>query len=146
MSRPRPRPRRRQRRANRGPVAPSSGALARERKTQTSTVVELATEVSWQDSHFVLPMERILLAERVGYDAVLWDEVLDAVPDQYIDENWLVGNPTAGSARTNCARRTARTAESSPRCRPARPVSGMRPRARRFPRLYASTSKHQRRR
>jgi alkanesulfonate monooxygenase SsuD/methylene tetrahydromethanopterin reductase-like flavin-dependent oxidoreductase (luciferase family) len=33
-------------------------------------MIELATEIRWQDRRFELPMERILLTERLGYDAV----------------------------------------------------------------------------
>jgi alkanesulfonate monooxygenase SsuD/methylene tetrahydromethanopterin reductase-like flavin-dependent oxidoreductase (luciferase family) len=34
------------------------------------TVVQIATEVRWQDKRYELPMERILLSEELGYDAV----------------------------------------------------------------------------
>jgi len=38
-------------------------------------VVEyLATEVRWQDRRFSVPMERILLSEELGYDAVFTAE------------------------------------------------------------------------
>lgn len=37
-------------------------------------MIELATEVRWQDRRFHVPMERILLSERVGYDAVFTAE------------------------------------------------------------------------
>ena len=37
-------------------------------------MIELATEVRWQDRYFELPMERILLSERLGYDAVFTAE------------------------------------------------------------------------
>ena len=39
-----------------------------------SAVIALATEVRWQERRFTLPMERILLSERVGYDAVFTAE------------------------------------------------------------------------
>jgi alkanesulfonate monooxygenase SsuD/methylene tetrahydromethanopterin reductase-like flavin-dependent oxidoreductase (luciferase family) len=37
-------------------------------------VIQLATEVRWQDRQFELPMERILLSEAAGYDAVFTAE------------------------------------------------------------------------
>ena len=37
-------------------------------------MLELATEVRWQERRFSLPMERILLSERVGYDALFTAE------------------------------------------------------------------------
>ncbi|WP_220187878.1 LLM class flavin-dependent oxidoreductase [Pseudonocardia pini] len=37
-------------------------------------VVELATEVRWQDTRFRLPLERIRLSEELGYDAVFTAE------------------------------------------------------------------------
>ena len=37
-------------------------------------MIELATEVRWQDSRFEVPMERILLSERLGFDAVFTAE------------------------------------------------------------------------
>lgn len=37
-------------------------------------MVEIATEIRWQESHFSLPMERILLSERLGFDAVFTAE------------------------------------------------------------------------
>ncbi len=37
-------------------------------------MVELATEVRWQDRRFTVPMERILHSERVGFDAVFTAE------------------------------------------------------------------------
>jgi alkanesulfonate monooxygenase SsuD/methylene tetrahydromethanopterin reductase-like flavin-dependent oxidoreductase (luciferase family) len=37
-------------------------------------MIELATEVRWQDRLFSVPMERILLSERLGYDAVFTAE------------------------------------------------------------------------
>lgn len=37
-------------------------------------MIELATEVRWQDRRFEVPLERILLSERVGYDAVFTAE------------------------------------------------------------------------
>jgi alkanesulfonate monooxygenase SsuD/methylene tetrahydromethanopterin reductase-like flavin-dependent oxidoreductase (luciferase family) len=37
-------------------------------------MLELATEVRWQDKRFQLPMERILLTEKLGYDAVFTAE------------------------------------------------------------------------
>ena len=37
-------------------------------------MIELATEVRWQDRRFEVPMERILLSERLGYDAVFTAE------------------------------------------------------------------------
>jgi alkanesulfonate monooxygenase SsuD/methylene tetrahydromethanopterin reductase-like flavin-dependent oxidoreductase (luciferase family) len=33
-------------------------------------MVELATEIRWQERLFTVPMKRILLSERLGYDAV----------------------------------------------------------------------------
>ncbi len=40
-------------------------------------MIELATEVRWQETRFSLPMERILLSEELGYDAVFTAEVSD---------------------------------------------------------------------
>jgi alkanesulfonate monooxygenase SsuD/methylene tetrahydromethanopterin reductase-like flavin-dependent oxidoreductase (luciferase family) len=37
-------------------------------------LIELATEIRWQDRHFEIPMERILLSEQLGYDAVFTAE------------------------------------------------------------------------
>lgn len=37
-------------------------------------MIELATEVRWQDRRFEVPMERILLSEKLGYDAVFTAE------------------------------------------------------------------------
>ena len=37
-------------------------------------MVELATEVRWQERHFRLPMERISLSEKLGFDAVFTAE------------------------------------------------------------------------
>src|SRR3984957_7845132 len=37
-------------------------------------MTKLATEVRWQDRRFQIPMERILLSERLGYDAVFTAE------------------------------------------------------------------------
>ncbi|ALR19725.1 LLM class flavin-dependent oxidoreductase [Sphingobium baderi] len=37
-------------------------------------MIELATEIRWQDRRFEVPMERILLSERMGYDAVFTAE------------------------------------------------------------------------
>ena len=37
-------------------------------------MIDLATEVRWQDRRFQVPMERILLSERLGYDAVFTAE------------------------------------------------------------------------
>ena len=37
-------------------------------------MIELATEVRWQDRRFEVPMERIVLSEKVGYDAVFTAE------------------------------------------------------------------------
>lgn len=37
-------------------------------------MVELATEIRWQDRRFEIPMERILLSESLGYDAVFTAE------------------------------------------------------------------------
>lgn len=37
-------------------------------------MVALATEVRWQDRRFAVPLERVLLTERVGYDAVFTAE------------------------------------------------------------------------
>lgn len=37
-------------------------------------MIELATEIRWQDRRFEVPMERILLSERLGYDAVFTAE------------------------------------------------------------------------
>lgn len=37
-------------------------------------MVEIATEIRWQERHFTLPMERILLSEKLGYDAVFTAE------------------------------------------------------------------------
>ena len=37
-------------------------------------MIELATELRWQDRRFRVPMERILLSERLGYDAVFSPE------------------------------------------------------------------------
>jgi alkanesulfonate monooxygenase SsuD/methylene tetrahydromethanopterin reductase-like flavin-dependent oxidoreductase (luciferase family) len=37
-------------------------------------MIELGTEVRWQDSRFEVPTERILLSERLGYDAVFTAE------------------------------------------------------------------------
>lgn len=37
-------------------------------------MIELATEIRWQDRRFEIPMERILLSEQVGYDAVFTAE------------------------------------------------------------------------
>jgi alkanesulfonate monooxygenase SsuD/methylene tetrahydromethanopterin reductase-like flavin-dependent oxidoreductase (luciferase family) len=37
-------------------------------------MIELATEVRWQDRRFAVPMERILLSEALGYDAVFTAE------------------------------------------------------------------------
>src|SRR5665213_2922786 len=37
-------------------------------------MIELATEIRWQDRLFEVPMERILLSERLGYDAVFTAE------------------------------------------------------------------------
>lgn len=37
-------------------------------------MVEIATEIRWQESHFRLPMERILLSEKLGFDAVFTAE------------------------------------------------------------------------
>lgn len=37
-------------------------------------MVEIATEVRWQDSRFEVPVERILLSEKLGYDAVFTAE------------------------------------------------------------------------
>jgi F420-dependent oxidoreductase-like protein len=43
-------------------------------------MVQLATEIRWQDRQFVLPMERILLTEQWGYDAVFAAEGLGSDP------------------------------------------------------------------
>jgi alkanesulfonate monooxygenase SsuD/methylene tetrahydromethanopterin reductase-like flavin-dependent oxidoreductase (luciferase family) len=43
-------------------------------RTREKIVIELATEVRWQDRRFAIPMERIRLSERVGYDAVFTAE------------------------------------------------------------------------
>ena len=37
-------------------------------------MIELATEVRWQDRRFEVPIERILLSEKLGYDAVFTAE------------------------------------------------------------------------
>jgi alkanesulfonate monooxygenase SsuD/methylene tetrahydromethanopterin reductase-like flavin-dependent oxidoreductase (luciferase family) len=37
-------------------------------------VVEIATEIRWQDRRFMLPTERILYSEKLGYDAVFTAE------------------------------------------------------------------------
>jgi alkanesulfonate monooxygenase SsuD/methylene tetrahydromethanopterin reductase-like flavin-dependent oxidoreductase (luciferase family) len=37
-------------------------------------VIQLGTEIRWQDRHFEVPLERILLSERLGYDAVFTAE------------------------------------------------------------------------
>ena len=37
-------------------------------------MVDLATEIRWQDRFFRLPMERVLLSEQLGYDAVFTAE------------------------------------------------------------------------
>jgi alkanesulfonate monooxygenase SsuD/methylene tetrahydromethanopterin reductase-like flavin-dependent oxidoreductase (luciferase family) len=37
-------------------------------------MIELATEVRWQDRRFEVPMKRILLSEKLGYDAVFTAE------------------------------------------------------------------------
>jgi alkanesulfonate monooxygenase SsuD/methylene tetrahydromethanopterin reductase-like flavin-dependent oxidoreductase (luciferase family) len=37
-------------------------------------MIELATEVRWQDRRFEVPMERIMLSEKLGYDAVFTAE------------------------------------------------------------------------
>lgn len=37
-------------------------------------MIQLATEVRWQDRNFAVPMERILLSEKLGYDAVFTAE------------------------------------------------------------------------
>ena len=37
-------------------------------------MVELATEVRWQERRFSLPMERILYSEQLGYDALFTAE------------------------------------------------------------------------
>lgn len=37
-------------------------------------MIELATELRWQDPICTIPMERLLLSEKVGYDAVFTAE------------------------------------------------------------------------
>ena len=37
-------------------------------------MIELATEVRWQDRRFKVPIERILFSEKLGYDAVFTAE------------------------------------------------------------------------
>ena len=37
-------------------------------------MIDLATEVRWQDRHFQVPLERVVLSERLGYDAVFTAE------------------------------------------------------------------------
>jgi alkanesulfonate monooxygenase SsuD/methylene tetrahydromethanopterin reductase-like flavin-dependent oxidoreductase (luciferase family) len=37
-------------------------------------MIELGTEIRWQDRRFTPPMERILLSEKLGYDAVFTAE------------------------------------------------------------------------
>ena len=37
-------------------------------------MIELASEIRWQDRRFEVPMERILLTEKLGYDAVFTAE------------------------------------------------------------------------
>lgn len=53
-------------------------------------MIELATEVRWQDRRFEVPMERILLSEKLGYDAVFTAEGFGSeslVPLGYIASN-----------------------------------------------------------
>jgi alkanesulfonate monooxygenase SsuD/methylene tetrahydromethanopterin reductase-like flavin-dependent oxidoreductase (luciferase family) len=50
-------------------------------------MIELATEVRWQDRRFEVPIERILLSEKLGYDAVFTPEGFGSeclVPAGYI--------------------------------------------------------------
>ena len=62
-------------------------------------MIELATEVRWQDRRFEVPIERILLSEKLGYDAVFTPEGFGSeclVPAGYIAAHPEVWNEDIG--------------------------------------------------
>jgi alkanesulfonate monooxygenase SsuD/methylene tetrahydromethanopterin reductase-like flavin-dependent oxidoreductase (luciferase family) len=69
-------------------------------------MVELATEIRWQDRRFQLPMERILLSERLGYDAVFTAEGYGS--DAFVPLGLVAGHTTRLKLGTRIAEVTGR--------------------------------------
>ncbi len=71
-------------------------------------MMELGTEIRWQDRLFEMPMERILLSERLGYDAVFTAEGWGS--ECFIPLGYVAGHTTQLKLGTRVARLTARSA------------------------------------
>jgi alkanesulfonate monooxygenase SsuD/methylene tetrahydromethanopterin reductase-like flavin-dependent oxidoreductase (luciferase family) len=72
------------------------------------TTIELGTEIRWQDRVFEVPMERILLSERLGYDAVFTTEGFGS--ECFTPLGYVAGHTTHLKLGTRLARVTGRSA------------------------------------